>query len=167
MCRAVLSNLLNLMRGGTSGSGIEPSWEEESTEFASVDINLLWQRGTSGEACWNEASLELPSMEAKPLPDSTLGNAPVWGETQKHETTQHLKGSNYLLCIFNSFIHSINNHMHKKRELTAQVYNCSVWYYNLWINKLLINTLGLYDINENTLRTRTIILCYVIVVTKL
>jgi len=50
MCLAVLSSLLNLMRGGNSGSGKELS-SEESTEFVSVDINLLWKWGTSTEPC--------------------------------------------------------------------------------------------------------------------
>ena len=63
------------MRGGTSGSEVELSWEEEPTGLVSVDINLLKKGGTGAEACWNEASLELPSTDAKPLLDSNLLNA--------------------------------------------------------------------------------------------
>ena len=39
MYMAVLSNLLNLMRCGTSGIGVELSWEEDSAEFIWVDID--------------------------------------------------------------------------------------------------------------------------------
>lgn len=79
MCLAVLSNLLNLMRGGTSGTGAELSWED-SMEFVWVDKNLEGKQGTSAAARWNKLSLESPSIDAKPLLDSNFVNASVLGK---------------------------------------------------------------------------------------
>lgn len=66
ICRPVLSNLLNLIRGGTSGSGIKLPWEEESTEGASVDIYLLAKGGAIPLEFLNGPSSELLWTDAKP-----------------------------------------------------------------------------------------------------
>lgn len=50
MCLAVLSSLLNLMRGGTSRMEAEASWGTESTEVPNVEKNLLLGT-TAGRWC--------------------------------------------------------------------------------------------------------------------
>lgn len=50
MCLAVLSSLLNLIRGGTSGMEAEASWGTDSTGFPNV-AKHLWVVITAGNCC--------------------------------------------------------------------------------------------------------------------
>ena len=78
ICLAVLSGLLNLMRGATSEIDADASFEADSTEFPTVVMHLLEKGGNTAARLSNCREWHLSNINAEGKPLLDIVDFSVW-----------------------------------------------------------------------------------------